>query len=123
MNTQNPILLFDGDCKICNFWVQFIQKRKTKNKFEFVPLQSQKGNLLLADYKINSSIDSIVFILKNKAYIKSNAAFQIIKQFGFLWKVLLIFWLVPRPIRDWGYDKIAKNRHRFFATKNECDLH
>ena len=123
MKTLNPILLFDGDCKICNFWVQFIQKRKPRKKFEFTPLQSQKGKLLLEDYKINSSIDSIVFIWKNKAHIKSGAAFQIIKQFGFFWQISLIFWLIPKPIRDWVYDLIAKNRHRFFATKNECEIH
>lgn len=123
MKQSNPILLFDGDCKICNFWVQFIQKRKPKNKFEFLPLQSDKGKALLIEFKIDSTIDSIVFIWKKKAYIKSNAAFQIIKQFGFWWKILLVFWLIPKPIRDWGYDVIAKNRHRFFVTKKECEIH
>ena len=123
MNRQNPILLFDGDCKICNFWVQFIQKRKPKNRFEFIPLQSEKGKSLLAEFNINPSIDSIVFIWKNKGHIKSDAAFQIIKQFQFLWKVLLIFWIVPKKLRDWCYDFIAKNRHRFFTTKNDCEIH
>ena len=123
MKQSNPILLFDGDCKICNFWVQFIQKRKPKNKFEFLPLQSDKGKALLIELKIDSTIDSIVFMWNSKAYIKSNAAFQIIKQFGFWWKVLLVFWFVPKSIRDWGYDVIAKNRHRFFVTKKECEIH
>ena len=120
---KNPILLFDGECEFCNFWVQFIQKRKPKNKFEFLPLQSDKGKVLLVDNKIDSSVDSIVFIWNSKAYIKSNAALQIIKQLGFWWKILLIFWFVPKPIRDWGYDFIARNRHRFFAGKKECDIH
>ena len=123
MNTQNPILLFDGDCKICNFWVQFIQKRNPKNKFEYITLQSEKGQTFLAEFKINTSIDSIVFIWNKKANVKSNAAFQILKQFNVWWRVLLIFWIVPRPIRDWGYDLIAKNRHRFFVTKKECEIH
>ena len=123
MISESPILLFDGECKVCNFWVQFIQKRQPENKFEYLPLQSDKGKLLLEEFKIDSSIDSIVFIWKEKAFIKSNAALQIIKQFGFWWRLLLVFWLVPRPIRDFGYDIIAKNRHRFFVTKKECDLH
>ena len=123
MNTQNPILLFDGDCKICNFWVQFIQKRKPKNKFKYIPLESDKGQTNLTNFNVSSSIDSIVFIWNNKAYIKSNAAFQILKQFNVWWRFLLIFWIVPRPIRDWGYDFIAKNRHRFFVTKKECEIH
>lgn len=123
MKTQNPLLLFDGECTMCNFWVQFIKKRNPKKSIDFLPLQSEKGNLILFKYKIDSSVDSIVFVWNNKAYIKSSAALQIINQLGLWWKILLIFWLIPKPIRDWGYDVIARNRHRFFATKGECDLH
>ncbi|MEN8929521.1 MAG: DUF393 domain-containing protein [Flavobacteriales bacterium] len=123
MKSQNPKLLFDGDCKFCNFWVQFIQKKKTKNDFIFLPLQSEKGRELLLQFHIDSTVDSVVYIWKDKAHIKSNAAFQIIKQFGYLWHTLLLFWLLPKPLRDWAYDLIAKNRHKFFSAKNECDLH
>lgn len=123
MNKLNPILLFDGDCTICNFWVQFILKRKPKNTFQFIPLQSDKGVKLLNEYKVKPTVDSIVFIWKNKAHIKSDAAFQIIKQFSVIWKLLFVFWIIPRAIRDWGYDYIAKNRHKFFATKTECEIH
>lgn len=33
-----------------------------------------------------------------------------------------VFWLVPRPLRDWLYDVVAKNRYRWFGTKTECLL-
>lgn len=123
MKESNPILLFDGDCEFCNFWVQFILKRKPKNRFQFFPLQSERGKELLVKYQINPSTDSVVFIWKNKAYIKSNAAFQIVKQLGPFWKLLFVIWLIPRPIRDWMYDLVAKNRHKLFNSKNECEIH
>ena len=123
MNELNPILLFDGDCKFCNFWVQFIQKRKPKRAFKFFPLQSAQGKILLHKYEIISSTDSVVFIWKERAYIKSNAAFQIIKQLGPVWRLLLIGLIIPRSIRDWMYDIVAKNRNRFFTSKTECEIH
>ncbi len=122
MSAVNPILLFDGECKFCSFWVQFIKKRKPKNQFQFLPLQSETGKELLHEYKVNPSIDSVVFIWKEKAHIKSNAAFQILIQLGGFWNLLLVFWLIPRPIRDWMYDLVARNRHRF-VKNNNCEIH
>lgn len=123
MRNEKTILLFDGECEFCNFWVQFIQKRKPKVKMLYLPLQSSEGEQYLKSHQVHSSVDSIVFIWKNKAYTKSNAAFQIVRQLGGVWKLLFVFWLVPRPLRDWVYDLIAKNRKRFFITKKDCEIH
>ena len=113
-------LLFDGDCEFCNFWIQFIKKRKSNFQFKFFPLSSKEGKSLIQLYKINT--DSVVVIKNNKAFIKSNAGFQIIKSLGKGWNLLLIFWIIPRPIRDLGYDYIAKNRYRLIK-KNNCKIH
>lgn len=123
MRNEKAILLFDGECEFCNFWVQFIQKRKPKVKMFYLPLQSNEGKQLLQNHQIHSSVDSIVFIWKNKAYTKSNAAFQIVRQLGGLWNLFFVFWLVPKPLRDWIYDLIAKHRKKFFITKKDCEIH
>jgi predicted DCC family thiol-disulfide oxidoreductase YuxK len=38
------IILFDGVCNFCNFWISFLLDRDRKDKFRFVALQSEKGN-------------------------------------------------------------------------------
>jgi predicted DCC family thiol-disulfide oxidoreductase YuxK len=44
MHIQNKhIVLYDGDCPMCNYWVNFILKRDDKNKFMFAALQSDFG--------------------------------------------------------------------------------
>jgi len=122
MKTNTTALLFDGECEFCNFWIQFVKKRNSKATFEFYPLQSETGKKLRTEYRINDEIDSVVVIKKNKAFVKSNAALQIVESIGGVWSLLLILWIIPKPIRDWGYDIIAKNRHRLFKSKN-CEIH
>ncbi|HRP80741.1 MAG TPA: DCC1-like thiol-disulfide oxidoreductase family protein, partial [Flavobacteriales bacterium] len=34
------LLLFDGVCNLCNGLVQFIARRDRRNRFRFIPLQS-----------------------------------------------------------------------------------
>ncbi|UCD59912.1 MAG: thiol-disulfide oxidoreductase DCC family protein [Flavobacteriaceae bacterium] len=116
------IILFDGVCNLCNRAVQFIIKRDKKNLYKFAALQSDVATLLLKERGIDSSkIDSIILIDPNTAYyIKSSAALEIGKTFGGGWRLLGIFEWVPRPLRDWVYDLIAKNRYSWFGKQNEC---
>ena len=116
------IILFDGVCNLCNSAVQFIIKRDKKNLYKFAALQSDIATLLLKERGIDSSkIDSIILIDPNTAYyIKSSAALEIGKTFGGVWHLLGIFEWVPRPLRDWVYDLIAKNRYSWFGKQNDC---
>ena len=123
MTTQKTILLFDGECKFCNFWVGLIQRQKAQHRFCFFALQSQKGKELQAKYNVDRNIDSVIVIEGNKVYYKSNAAFVIAKLLGGFWYLTLVLWLIPKPIRNWLYDVAAKNRYRFFNKKSNCDFH
>ncbi|TIX36150.1 MAG: DUF393 domain-containing protein, partial [Mesorhizobium sp.] len=30
--------------------------------------------------------------------------------------------LLPRPLRDWLYDRVAKNRYALFGRKESCEI-
>ncbi len=120
---HNPTLLYDGECKFCNFWVALIQRQKAQQKFRYFALQSKEGVELLRQYKVDESIDSVVVVHKGNLYVKSSAALKVAKILGGRWNFFLIFWLIPRPIRNWLYDLIARNRHRFFTRRENCDIH
>jgi len=116
------IILFDGVCNLCNSAIQFVIKHDKKDIYKFAALQSDAAILLLNERGIDSTqIDSIILIVPNTAYYtKSSAALEIGKSFGGGWRLLGIFEWVPRPIRDWIYDLIAKNRYYWFGKQNEC---
>ncbi len=122
MEDGKKLILFDGVCNLCNGAIQFIIKRDRTDTFRYAALQSKIGEQLIAERGIDTSkVDSIILIEPGVAYFtKSDAALRIGQNFGGLWKALVIFTWIPRPIRDGIYDFIAKNRYRWFGRKDHC---
>lgn len=116
------IVLFDGVCNLCNSSVQFVIKRDKKNKFRFAALQSEAGRTLVEERGIDTSkVDSIILIEPGVAYYtKSEAVIKIAKSLSGLWPVMGIFLGIPSSLRDWVYDRVARNRYRIFGKRDAC---
>lgn len=121
MNTDKHIILFDGTCNFCSFWVKFVVKRDGKDVFRFASLQSEKGQELLKKYRIDPVIDSVVLIEGESSHVKSTAAFRILKNLGGLKSIFYGFIIFPVFIRDFVYDVVAKYRYQWFG-KNDCEF-
>ena len=110
------IVLFDGICNLCNASVRFITRHDKNNTIQFASLQSETAKEILSQLNIDSQkIDSIIFISNEKMFIKSGAAIEIVKLLHGFPRLLKYFQFIPRPIRDFVYDLIAKNRYRLFG--------
>ncbi|MEM7391719.1 MAG: DCC1-like thiol-disulfide oxidoreductase family protein, partial [Verrucomicrobiota bacterium] len=84
-------------------------------------LQSETGRTLLENAGLDAeALDSVVLIMDGKAYQKSTAALRVSRRLGGLWPALYAFIIVPRPIRDWVYDVIARNRYAWWGKQDAC---
>ncbi|WP_378998754.1 thiol-disulfide oxidoreductase DCC family protein [Metabacillus niabensis] len=120
---KQPIILFDGVCHFCNQAVQFIIRHDKKEQTVFAALQSPIGQKLLLQYELpTDEFDSFIFIHNGKVYQKSQAALQLCLLFGGGWRLLYLFIIIPRPIRDAIYHYIAKNRYKWFGKADQCML-
>jgi predicted DCC family thiol-disulfide oxidoreductase YuxK len=119
---NKQLILFDGVCNLCNSSVQFIIRNDKKNTFLFTPLQSIAGKEIIKTYNVDTSkTDSILlYSKKNGLSIKSTAALNIAKHLRAPINFLIIFFVVPKFVRDWVYDLIARNRYSWFGKQNEC---
>jgi predicted DCC family thiol-disulfide oxidoreductase YuxK len=118
---DEPIILFDGVCNLCNHVVQFALARDDKQQFRFAALQSSTGLRLLEGFGIRSrNLSSIVLIEGGSAYVKSDAVLRMTARLTGSWSVLRVFLIVPRPIRDCVYDVVAKHRYRWFGKRSTC---
>ena len=123
MNEDKSIVLYDGVCCFCHASVQFIIKRDPKAHFQFAALQSEVGRTLAGAHGIDSSrLDGLVLIDKGAAYEKSSASLRIARRLSWPWPILFALIVVPRPIRDWFYDRFAKRRYRWFGKMDECPI-
>lgn len=121
MHSSYPIILFDGVCNFCDDSINTIIKLDKKGVFKFAPIQSEAGQRLLKTYNYpNKDLSSVILICDGRYYTKSDAALQTFKHLGGFWRFLRVFTIVPRPIRNWVYDFIAKNRYNWFGKKDAC---
>lgn len=114
------IILFDGDCSLCNKSVQFILKRNVRRNLYFASLQSEYARQLLSSYNLDNQLNSIVFIEHSKIYTKSSAALHICKHLRHIWKWFFILIIVPKPIRDFIYHLVSSSRYQLFGEVKQC---
>lgn len=114
------VILFDGECNLCNSSVQFIIKRDSKAIYQFASLQSKFGQQTINNYKLPKEIDSFIYLEGETLHIKSTAALKVCKGLRGFWKALYVFILVPKPIRDNIYEFIARNRYKWFGKRDSC---
>jgi predicted DCC family thiol-disulfide oxidoreductase YuxK len=51
---------------------------------------------------------------------KSTGFLRMVGYLRWPWPLLKIVRIVPRPVRDWFYDRIARNRYRLFGRRETC---
>ncbi len=120
---MKTIVLFDGVCNLCNSTVQFIIRHDKAERFQFASQQSEAGHKLLTQHGIPTSqalADSVVVIEGDKVWLESDAAFHILYRLGGIWSIPAVLWFLPKPLRDWVYCLIAKNRYRIFGQRESC---
>jgi len=126
---DDDVILYDGVCGFCNRTVQFILKRDSKNHFRFATLQSEFARTILQKHGLTTeSLDTLYLIQHNgqpteRILDRSTAVIAIYRELGTFWRVIAsIYAILPKPIRDWGYNLIARNRYRIFGKYDTCPL-
>jgi predicted DCC family thiol-disulfide oxidoreductase YuxK len=115
------IVLFDGTCNFCNAWIHFAIRHDSKNKLKFSPLQSEKSKSILLNYNLDvTTINSVICIYKNQAYIQAEAVIVICKQLTGMGRLGFLLVLLPQSFRTIIYNLIAKNRYRFWGKMDTC---
>ena len=121
MIDDKQIILFDGVCNFCNYWIDFVIKRDKKDVFRFAALQSDKSKELTKNLNIDVlKLDTFILIAGKKHFTKSSAALLICKELNSPIKIFYLFLIIPKFIRDFIYDLIAKNRYKFFGRREIC---
>lgn len=120
---EQYVVIFDGVCNFCNGAVSFIIKRDHGNKFVFAPMQSPAAQRLIHQHGVtNVGFDTFLLIKNERCYLRTHAALEITKDLSGFWFLFRIFYVVPRPVRDYFYRLFARNRYRVFGKSERCML-
>ncbi|MFM7808269.1 MAG: thiol-disulfide oxidoreductase DCC family protein [Planctomycetota bacterium] len=117
------LILFDGDCNLCDGVVRFIAARDRKGRFRFAALQGEVGRRECERLGVQSpagELDSIVLTTEHHAWICSDAVVRIAERLPWPWRAAFVLRLVPERVRDAGYRWVARNRYRWFGRADHC---
>jgi predicted DCC family thiol-disulfide oxidoreductase YuxK len=116
-----PVMLFDGVCNLCSASVQFAIARDPAANLRFAAIQSPHGQDFLRRRGLPTDrFETFYLIDGGRVYDKSTGFLHMVGYLRWPWPLLRAMRIVPRPLRDWVYDRIALNRYRLFGRRETC---
>lgn len=127
---DSPIFLYDGDCGVCTRSVRFLLSRDRKRRtVRFASLQGDVAARIVARHPRLGGMDSMVWVepsgdpSEEGVKTKSGAVIAAGLYLGGVWGGMARMGrLIPRPLRDLGYDLFARVRRRIPGLTDACAL-
>ncbi|MFM7183024.1 MAG: thiol-disulfide oxidoreductase DCC family protein [Verrucomicrobiales bacterium] len=128
------VVFFDHACLLCNGTVRFLMARDHRDVLRFAPLQGPTAREMFSRHpeaaQDPEALTSLVLAEEHshpneRVTMRSTAVARVLRKVGGFWGFLgLLLSVIPRPLRDWGYNIVARHRIRWFgiATPDTCPL-
>ena len=117
MTKEAHIVFFDGVCNLCDATVQRIIARDPEGVFKFAPLQGETARRVLTD---PAGTNSVVLLKNHIQYTRSDALIEILRELPRRGVLFHLLRATARPIRDFFYTRVARNRYRVWGRKEHC---
>jgi predicted DCC family thiol-disulfide oxidoreductase YuxK len=115
------LVVFDGVCMLCSGFARFILKRDGASAFRLTTAQSPLGQALYRHYGLDTEeFETNLVIADGRAYAKLDSVAVAGARLGGPWRTLALLRLLPRPLADWLYDRVAQNRYALFGRTDSC---
>ena len=123
-NAAGPqrVILYDGECGLCDRLVQWVLKRDRAGVFRFAALQSDWAQRFLQLHQMPmKNFDSMVLIEDERIFLRSYAVLQVLRGLP-RWRLAYGFIVLPHRLRDAIYAWIAWRRKKWFPTPVACGI-
>lgn len=118
-----PLIVFDNVCVLCSGFVKWVIAHDTQRQFRFTSAQGPLGQALYRGLDLDpTDFETNLVVMENRVYGKLDAFIEVASRLGGIWRAATMLRALPRPTRDWLYDRIARNRYRIFGRRETCWL-
>lgn len=118
------LIIFDGECGLCNGFIAWLIVRDRAGVFAIAGSAGEIGRhaLDLSGVAPGATRSTIVLITQAGAATHSTAVLRILAGLAFPWRLALVGFAVPRPMRDAVYRFVAARRTRVAALDPSCGV-
>lgn len=122
VNVPGPVVLYDGECGLCNRSVKFLLARDG-GQLWYAPLQGETAHALRTRHpEIPATLESVVLVDHDRVYLRSKAFLYGAKYLTRPWRWAYALRWLPAFVLDLGYRVIAKIRYRVWGKYDTCRL-
>lgn len=120
---SRPLIVFDGDCVFCSCSMRLVARADQTGRFRMTPAQQPLGQALYRYICLPTDrFDTYLVLIDGRIYRRTDALIAMAALLPWPWRAAGALRLVPRRLRDAGYDLLARNRYRLFGRKIPCGL-
>ena len=122
------LILYDGVCGLCGQAIDAVQRLDQKKQFRYEALQTEAAERELARHRLDPGGFETAFVIafpgtaREAVLDRSSAVLFVAARLGWPWRAAALLWAVPKPLRDWCYDRFAQNRFGFGGGADSCRL-
>lgn len=118
---DGPVIVFDGYCALCSGWAAFVLRHDKRARYRLVTAQSALGQALYRHFKLDpDNFETNILIEHGVPWFRSTGSLRMLTGLGWPWRVAGILFVLPLPVRDWLYERLARNRLRWFGRRRYC---
>jgi predicted DCC family thiol-disulfide oxidoreductase YuxK len=122
-DARRPVLLYDGECGLCNAVVRFLMREDRPGRLSFAPLQSAPAQGYLERQGLPvRDFDSLVFVedwndasVRGGFKLRTAGVCAALDTVGGVWRPISWLRVIPAPVRDACYKLVARLRYRLFG--------
>jgi len=120
--SEQQIVFYDGECALCNGFVEWLLRRDRRRVLHFAPLQGETAARTIGKLEGDPDEWTIILLDSDGRHERSDAAIRILRQIGGVCAVAGAIRILPRRFRDWCYRLIARRRRGWFGRADACRL-
>lgn len=121
------LVLFDGECGLCDRTVQALLRIDRQGVLTFAPLQGDTAARVRSRWRLPEELSSLIYVRDfgapgEQPLFRSDAVLGLLSRLGGIWRLAAPLRWLPRGLRDRAYDFIARRRYRWFGRREACRL-
>lgn len=115
--------MFDGKCVLCSGFFRFITRMDRAEQFHFAHAQSPLGHALYDALGLpNEDFETNLILVGGRFHTHLDSFAAAMRAVGWPWRALAVVGFLPKPLKDWFYHRIARNRYALFGRYDTCML-
>lgn len=123
MSEPHPIVVFDGECALCNGFVAWLIRHDSRGHFLIAGSAGDVGSAVVAAAGLDAPIAaSTLIVWDGTAHVRSRAIIAVARGLPWPWRAAAGIRVVPAFARDAVYRFIAGRRLRVRADDPACGV-